>query len=308
MPGIIAATFSLLPHILAAQIEIQNSLLALYYTTLHKYCEEQQFPSPPPPMESVIQAWEEDHLPVQGEVESIACLANAKSVKQAGSPEDSKGSSSILPNGLGIRRTSGQSVPRKQSDSPVRTFNAPSLPFDAKSRISSVQSSFNNHTNNSNNNTSSSSTTNHHNSSNSRASYSTAAPSPSLSSPTSDLPEVSPYQTPGSAYAPAAPRSDYFSRERQPQTSGATTPTNIANMAAAAAAKKKPPPPPPKMGSSNNGLYVTAIYEFGGQGPGDLAFREGDRIRVLKKTESTDDWWEGELRGIRGSFPANYCE
>lgn len=55
-------------------------------------------------------------------------------------------------------------------------------------------------------------------------------------------------------------------------------------------------------------MYVTALYDFGGQSAGDLAFREGDRIRVLKKTESTDDWWEGELRGVKGSFPANYVE
>lgn len=75
-----------------------------------------------------------------------------------------------------------------------------------------------------------------------------------------------------------------------------------------AAAKKKPPPPPPKRIGSNQGLFVTALYDFGGQSAGDLAFREGDRIRVLKKTDSTDDWWEGELRGVKGSFPANYVD
>lgn len=53
---------------------------------------------------------------------------------------------------------------------------------------------------------------------------------------------------------------------------------------------------------------MTALYDFGGQSEGDLAFREGDRIRVVKKTESTDDWWDGELRGVKGSFPANYVE
>jgi hypothetical protein len=52
---------------------------------------------------------------------------------------------------------------------------------------------------------------------------------------------------------------------------------------------------------------VTALYSFGGQSAGDLAFSEGDKIRVVKRTDSTDDWWEGELRGIKGAFPANYC-
>lgn len=75
---------------------------------------------------------------------------------------------------------------------------------------------------------------------------------------------------------------------------------------AAAVAKKKPPPPPPRPGPGAQ--YVTALYDFGGQSEGDLAFRERDRIRVVEKTDSTDDWWEGELRGVRGSFPANYVE
>lgn len=52
--------------------------------------------------------------------------------------------------------------------------------------------------------------------------------------------------------------------------------------------------------------YVTAIYDFEAQQAGDLEFRKGDRIRIVKKTGSTADWWEGELRGVQGSFPANY--
>ena len=82
-------------------------------------------------------------------------------------------------------------------------------------------------------------------------------------------------------------------------------------MASIAAAKKKPPPPPPpkpKRLPSTQDHWVTAIYDFAGQGQGDLVFREGDKIRVVKKTDSTDDWWEGDLRGVQGSFPANYCQ
>ena len=55
-------------------------------------------------------------------------------------------------------------------------------------------------------------------------------------------------------------------------------------------------------------VTVTAMYDFAGQSAGDLAFREGDLIRVLKKTGSTDEWWEGELNGVKGSFPANYVQ
>lgn len=74
-------------------------------------------------------------------------------------------------------------------------------------------------------------------------------------------------------------------------------------MSAAIAAKKKRPPPPPRGAS-----FVTALYDFDGHQNGDLVFREGDRIKIVTKTQSTDDWWEGELRGVKGQFPANYVE
>ncbi|KAL2121850.1 hypothetical protein VTJ04DRAFT_2305 [Mycothermus thermophilus] len=47
--------------------------------------------------------------------------------------------------------------------------------------------------------------------------------------------------------------------------------------------------------------------------PGDLSFRAGDRIRVLKRTATEQDWWVGEVEGGSGGgggvgkFPANYC-
>jgi amphiphysin len=75
-----------------------------------------------------------------------------------------------------------------------------------------------------------------------------------------------------------------------------------------AAGKKKPPPPPPKKIGSFQSEYVTAMYDFDSHTAGDLSFREGDRIRVVKKTESSQDWWEGEIGGVKGSFPANYCK
>jgi len=73
--------------------------------------------------------------------------------------------------------------------------------------------------------------------------------------------------------------------------------------------KKKPPPPPaPKPSLSPKPEFVVAKYDFAGESEGDLPFRMGDRIRVLKKTESLEDWWEGESNGQRGMFPRNYCE
>lgn len=77
-------------------------------------------------------------------------------------------------------------------------------------------------------------------------------------------------------------------------------------------AKKKPPPPPPMKRPAPPPRppqeFVVALYEFVGQGEGDLSFREGDRIKIVKKTATDQDWWVGELGGVRGNFPANYCK
>ncbi|KAK5744959.1 hypothetical protein LTR17_001710 [Elasticomyces elasticus] len=109
--------------------------------------------------------------------------------------------------------------------------------------------------------------------------------------------------------------SDYFGRDSKTpagtNSQHAAMASSLASSAmSAAAAKKKPPPPKPakRMMSGQHVEYVTAIYDFDGQNDGDLAFREGDRIQVVHKTESVDDWWEGEVRGKRGSFPANYVK
>lgn len=107
---------------------------------------------------------------------------------------------------------------------------------------------------------------------------------------------------------------DYFAG-RVPPSPASTVASNVSQgsssngHAAAAGVKKKPPPPPPKRIPSGRPLeeYVIAQYDFAGQGSGDLSFREGDKIKIVKKTNTDQDWWTGELRGAKGSFPANYC-
>ena len=236
---------------------------------LHTYCSEENFPNPSPPMDEVVRTWNDDFKLIQREAESIALLANGKAVRMPMKPEDSNG---IL-NGYN-RRPSGQSsLSRVPSTSPARALPPPSPSLEAKPKVATIPS---------------------------------AGASLMLCSPpgtTASSPSPSDYHTP-LPFSPAAPRADYFSRDRQ--FSNTSLASSIPNLSATIAGKKKPPPPPPRIPSSQP-LFVTALYDFGGQGEGDLVFREGDRIKVIKKTESTDDWWQGELRGIRGSFPANYC-
>ncbi|XP_030746279.1 uncharacterized protein B0303.7 [Sitophilus oryzae] len=49
---------------------------------------------------------------------------------------------------------------------------------------------------------------------------------------------------------------------------------------------------------------VTALYDFSGQVPEDLSFKEGQKIKVTKKI--SEEWLYGELNGKFGQFPSNF--
>ncbi|KAH3671194.1 hypothetical protein WICMUC_004711 [Wickerhamomyces mucosus] len=51
-----------------------------------------------------------------------------------------------------------------------------------------------------------------------------------------------------------------------------------------------------------------ALYSFEAEQNGDLPFRKGDVITIVKKSDSQDDWWTGRVNGKEGIFPANYVE
>ncbi|KAK3295160.1 uncharacterized protein B0H64DRAFT_394420 [Chaetomium fimeti] len=53
---------------------------------------------------------------------------------------------------------------------------------------------------------------------------------------------------------------------------------------------------------------AVALFTFEADQPGDLAFKKGDVITVLKKTESDNDWWTGMIGTKHGIFPSNYVK
>lgn len=57
-----------------------------------------------------------------------------------------------------------------------------------------------------------------------------------------------------------------------------------------------------------NATQAIALYSFKGEQSGDLPFKKGDVIDILKKTDTVDDWWTGRSNGLTGIFPANYVE
>lgn len=61
-------------------------------------------------------------------------------------------------------------------------------------------------------------------------------------------------------------------------------------------------------GPKANSNQAIALYTFKGEQSGDLSFKKGDVIDILKKSETTDDWWTGSNNGSTGIFPANYVE
>ncbi|GKT71707.1 SH3 domain signaling protein [Colletotrichum tofieldiae] len=232
LPPIIEAIFILIPHLLASHVCIQNRLLGLYYTALHTYCEDHDFPSPPPPMENVVSAWSASFLPVQREVEAISCIAHGKNWRQPA---------------------------RRSTDATdhANTFNHLSQPIRLHFRCLAATKS-----------------------------------------------AIKQYKR--LAFAAGPPNRFYNCH------SAWTTPRRFKCIAILhklpnTVVKKKPPPPPPAKRSKAPEEYVVAQYDFSG-GDGDLSFREGDKIRIVKKTETEQDWWIGELGGVKGSFPANYCK
>lgn len=53
-------------------------------------------------------------------------------------------------------------------------------------------------------------------------------------------------------------------------------------------------------------FFAVARFDFVGEDDAQLSFHAGDAILVLEQTD--EQWWYGELGGVRGSFPAEYTD
>ncbi|KAI0045758.1 BAR-domain-containing protein [Auriscalpium vulgare] len=141
----------------------------------------------------------------------------------------------------------------------------------------------------------------------------------STSTSTSAAPPPAPPSTFSRSLPPAAPPaagasavSEKASYTPPPPNPASPPPYSAgAAAAAAAAAKRAPPPPPPlkpKPAAAPAVHYVTALYDFVPQADGDLEFKTGDRIELVERTNSEEDWWTGKLNGKQGIFPGNYVQ
>ncbi|KAF4312436.1 hypothetical protein GTA08_BOTSDO11960 [Botryosphaeria dothidea] len=74
----------------------------------------------------------------------------------------------------------------------------------------------------------------------------------------------------------------------------------------------RPTAPKPQFGAAKRQSLAAnqaiAKFTFEADQPGDLGFKKGEVITVLKRTENDTDWWTGKIGSREGIFPSNYVE
>ncbi|ORY61254.1 uncharacterized protein BCR38DRAFT_348172 [Pseudomassariella vexata] len=98
---------------------------------------------------------------------------------------------------------------------------------------------------------------------------------------------------------------DYVYRDRQSPT------TNTGFSDQKKVGPGRPAAPKPNFASKQALLKkneAVALFTFEADQPGDLGFKKGEVITVLKKTESENDWWTGMIGTRHGIFPSNYVK
>jgi lipid-binding SYLF domain-containing protein len=73
----------------------------------------------------------------------------------------------------------------------------------------------------------------------------------------------------------------------------------------------RPTGPKPVFGAKKASLgpdQAIAKFTFEADQPGDLGFKKGEVITILKRTDNETDWWTGRVGDREGIFPSNYVE
>lgn len=76
-------------------------------------------------------------------------------------------------------------------------------------------------------------------------------------------------------------------------------------------APSRPSAPKPTFSSKNISAgpgQAIAKFTFDADQPGDLGFKKGEVITIVKRTENEADWWTGRIGNREGIFPSNYVE
>ncbi|KAJ4298412.1 hypothetical protein N0V88_003442 [Collariella sp. IMI 366227] len=275
LPPLIRAAFTLVEPLLYNLILIQNRLMGLYYTILHDYCTELDFPSPPPAMETVTATFNTVFGPVRSEIESIGFLVRSKAARESMSKATESSTRPTFPSNS-TRSVSSALISGGPKARMLRAPSANSLPPPTPNSFSS-------------------------------STHAGITPSAATDFTTATIlggAMVRRSATPSSSSASiTSAQREYFDglspafRKPSSISNEANEVNNIVtngttgkfNHSLIVSNKKKPPPPPPKKPKPEE--WVVAQFRFPGEGKGDLAFQPGDRIRVVKKTGTDQDWF-----------------
>ncbi|KAL1925045.1 uncharacterized protein VTP21DRAFT_4699 [Calcarisporiella thermophila] len=117
-----------------------------------------------------------------------------------------------------------------------------------------------------------------------------------------------PHDEPLPPYSPTSHATPFGDRKYGSNYPPPNSISSSSNLSAAPTTSTRvgPPVSPPVAPKPTLKKYVVALYDYEAQAEGDLSFHKDDKIEVLERTQSSEDWWTGRLNGKTGVFPANY--
>ncbi|KAF3902131.1 hypothetical protein ABW21_db0204616 [Orbilia brochopaga] len=291
VPPVLDAVASYIPYVLYAVEHLYSSFIGQKYRLVHEFAQRHSLTD----YEEFEQEWKRDFMPIKEHVESFKLLQHGKAVlkpMETQRPPERPGPSAVT-KGQFWRRPSGKGSEDLGMTSPTsKASDAAPPPY------SETDSSFPRRPSNT-----------------SAVSLGVHDKKPGISSRKSSTDlwskdvksDLSPAPRPGiqKIHSSASINSQHSSMAAPTlYGNGAlkNTPSSASlATAAAAAAKKKPPPPVPKAKPQlpkPRDTYMVALYKFEPQNEGDLSLNEGDRVKVVQKSDST----EGEYQACQALF------
>ena len=120
-----------------------------------------------------------------------------------------------------------------------------------------------------------------------------------------------PYDNASNRYSRANPSETFDRLENQRQRSstfGDQSDYSYSDRKGPAPGRPSAPKPAFASRASAGPGQAIAKFTFDADQPGDLGFKKGEIVTILKRTENESDWWTGRVGDREGIFPSNYVE